>query len=223
MKETILIADDEVNMRILIHDFLISNNYEVFTASNGREAIDVLDQNPQVSLVILDVMMPVMNGWKACEIIKEKSDVPIIMLTAKSDEKDELFSFKRGADEYIKKPFSLVILLARIQSILKRSINRKRDYKRGCLVVEHEKHKVFVEGKEIILSKFEFEILYLLMASEGRIVSREKIIESVFGFDYEGTARAVDTQITRLRKKIGVAKKYIKTVRGYGYKFEVNE
>jgi len=223
ISKTILIADDEVNMRILIHDFLISKGYEVMCAANGQEAVDIFGRNPQISLVILDVMMPVMNGWKACEIIKDESDVPVIILTAKSDEKDELYSFNEGADEYVKKPFSLVILLARIEALLKQSLKRRKDFKKGCLIIQPGKHNVLVDNEEVSLSKFEFEILYFLISNEGRVVTREQIIENIWGFNYEGTNRTVDTHITRMKNKLGFPKKYIKAVRGYGYKFEVSE
>jgi DNA-binding response OmpR family regulator len=223
IRKTILIADDEVNMRILIHDFLCSKGYEVICASDGQEAVDIFEKNPQISLVILDVMMPVMNGWKACESIKEESDVPVIILTARCDEKDELYSFNRGADEYVKKPFSLVILLARIEALLKQSLKRGKDYKKGCLIIQPGKHCALVNNKEISLSKYEFEILYFLVSNEGRVVSREQIIENIWGFSYDGTNRTVDTHMTRMKNKLGSAKKYIKSVRGYGYKFEAIE
>lgn len=223
MKKTILIADDEINMQILLHDFFVSKGFEVITASNGEEAIDKFNDNPQVNLIILDVMMPILNGWKACEKIKENSDVPIIMLTAKSEERDELYSFQRGAEEYIRKPFSLVILLARVESLLKRHIDRKQDFKKGLLYIRYDRKSVQVNGELRQLSKHEFEILYYLVENEGRVISRDTILENIWGFDYEGTNRTVDTHITRLKNKLGEAKKYIVTVRGYGYKFEVPE
>ncbi len=221
----ILIADDEDRMRRLVADFLKKQGYSVIEADNGMQALKIfIEQKEALSLVILDVMMPVMDGWETLRSIRQYSKVPVIMLTAKSTEADELLSFGIGADEYITKPFSLMILLARVQALLKRTninINNKKSF--DGLEIDPAAHTVYADGREIELTPKEFELLIYLCDNEGIALSREKILDSVWDYGYLGDVRTVDTHIKKLRLKLGDKGDFIQTIRGLGYKFEVTK
>ena len=219
----ILVVDDESKMRKLVKDFLVKKGFRVVEAADGAEAVDIFYQEKDISLIILDVMMPRMDGWKVCREIRSVSKVPIIMLTARGDERDELLGFELGVDEYISKPFSPKILVARVEAILRRSgIGSKEDVlSAGEIEMDKAAHQVTVSGKIIELSYKEFELLSYFMENEGIALSREKILNSVWDYDYFGDARTIDTHVKKLRSKLGDKGEYIKTVRGMGYKFEV--
>ena len=223
-KLKILVVDDESRMRKLVRDFLVRQDYEVLEAGDGEEALDIFYREKDIALLILDVMMPKMNGWEVCREVRENSKVPIIMLTAKSDESDELMGFDLGVDEYISKPFSPKILVARVEAILRRTnqIGESSQIKKACLIV-HDKtaHEVTIDGKSVELSFKEFELLEYFMDNQGIALSRERILNSVWNYDYFGDARTIDTHVKKLRSKLGKQGEYIKTVWGMGYKFEV--
>ena len=219
----ILIADDESRMRKLIKDFLHAKNYIVLEAENGEQAVDMFFSNKEIALVILDVMMPVMDGYQACRTIREYSKVPIVMLTAKGEERDELQGFACGADEYISKPFSPKILVARLEAILRRSqTNRKETLEAGGIRVDKAAHEVTIDGVRVELSFKEFELLCYFVENNGIALSREKILNHVWNYDYFGDARTIDTHVKKLRSKMGRKGEYIKTIWGMGYKFEVD-
>lgn len=219
----ILIADDEARMRKLVGDFLKKKDYEVVEAENGEKAVDLFFDDQNISLVILDVMMPVMNGWEALKEIRQYSKVPVIVLTAKSEEKDELQSFDLGADEYISKPFSPNVLLARVDAILRRSnaIGEGKILEFGGIVLDTAAHSCTIDGTELELSFKEFELLQYFMENAGIALSRDKILNSVWNYDYFGDARTIDTHVKKLRAKMGEKGAMIKTIWGMGYKFEV--
>lgn len=221
----ILVVDDESRMRKLVKDFLVKSGYEVIEAGNGEEAIDVFVENKDIALVILDVMMPKMDGWETCKELREMSNVPIIMLTAKGDERDELLGFDLGVDEYISKPFSPKILVARVEAILRRTSNGTSDelIRAGDIELDVVGHTVKVKGKAIELSYKEFELLNYFVVNQGVALSREKILNNVWNYDYFGDARTIDTHVKKLRSKLGVCGEYIKTIWGMGYKFEIEE
>ena len=225
-KIKILVVDDESRMRKLVKDFLVRENYEVLEAGDGEEALDIFYQEKKIALLILDVMMPKRNGWEVCREIRQNSNVPIIMLTAKGEESDELNGFELGVDEYISKPFSPKILVARVQAILRRS-NKAPDaadiLEAGGIHVDKAAHSVAVDGKEIELSYKEFELLTYFMENAGIALSREKILNNVWNYDYFGDARTIDTHVKKLRAKIGEKGEYIKTIWGMGYKFEIEK
>ncbi len=225
-KIKILVVDDESRMRKLVKDFLVRENYEVLEAGDGEEALDIFYQEKEIALLILDVMMPKRNGWEVCREIRQNSNVPIIMLTAKGEESDELNGFELGVDEYISKPFSPKILVARVQAILRRS-NKAPDasdiLEAGGIRVDKAAHSVAVDGKEIELSYKEFELLTYFMENAGIALSREKILNNVWNYDYFGDARTIDTHVKKLRAKIGEKGEYIKTIWGMGYKFEIEK
>lgn len=221
MKKKILIADDESRMRMLISDFLINEGYEVIEAVNGREAVDKFVEKPSIHLVILDIMMPVLNGFDACSQIRRISKVPIIMLTAKNTENDELLGFRKGTDEYIRKPFSPSVLVARINALMQRIYGDSNKFKKGNLLIYRDAHLVEIDGVSIDLSQTEFKLLLYLIENENRVLSRDQLLDNVWGYDYEGTERTVDTHMNRLRIKLKSSGKYLKTIRGFGYKFEV--
>lgn len=225
-KIKILVVDDESRMRKLVKDFLVRENYEVLEAGDGEEALDIFYQEKKIALLILDVMMPKRNGWEVCREIRQNSNVPIIMLTAKGEESDELNGFELGVDEYISKPFSPKILVARVQAILRRS-NKAPDesdiLEAGGIRVDKAAHSVAVDGKEIELSYKEFELLTYFMENAGFALSREKILNNVWNYDYFGDARTIDTHVKKLRAKIGEKGEYIKTIWGMGYKFEIEK
>ncbi len=222
-KMKILVVDDEARMRKLVSDFLTRSGYEVLEAGDGSEALDVFFEQKDIALVILDVMMPKMDGWQTCREIRQYSKVPIIMLTARSDEKDELQGFQLGVDEYISKPFSPKILVARVEAILRRTGQAESEDKlsMGGIVLDKEAHSVTIDGKEIELSYKEFELLAYFMENKGIALSREKILNNVWNYDYFGDARTIDTHVKKLRSKMGEKGDLIKTIWGMGYKFEV--
>ena len=223
-KVKILVVDDEARMRKLVKDFLIKKDYEVIEAADGQEAVDVFFDQNDISLVILDVMMPKMDGWEVLKEIRAYSRIPVIMLTAKGDERDELKGFDSGADEYISKPFSPKILVARVDALLRRSnlISEEEKIETGGIIMDKAAHTVTIEGKQIELSFKEFELLAYFMENQGIALSREKILNHVWNYDYFGDARTIDTHVKKLRSKMGDKGDYIKTIWGMGYKFEVN-
>ncbi len=218
----ILVVDDESRMRKLVRDFLTKQNFEVLEAADGEEALDVFYGDKEIALVILDVMMPKINGWDVCLEIRENSKVPIIMLTAKSDENDELLGFELGVDEYISKPFSPKILVARVEAILRRSnkLNVEECIEFEGIVIDKAAHQVKVDGQPVELSFKEFELLTYFVENAGIALSREKILNHVWNYDYFGDARTIDTHVKKLRSKLGNKGEYIKTIWGMGYKLE---
>ncbi len=224
-KLKILVVDDESRMRKLVGDFLVKQNFEVLEAADGEEALDKFYADKEIALIILDVMMPKMNGWDVCKEIRETSKVPIIMLTAKGEESDELLGFDIGADEYISKPFSPKILVARVEAILRRTGRKGEEevLEIGGIVMDRLAHQVKVDGKELELSYKEFELLTYFIENKGIALSREKILNHVWNYDYFGDARTIDTHVKKLRSKLGSRGEYIKTIWGMGYKFEVEE
>jgi len=219
----ILVVDDESRMRKLVRDFLVKNNFDVVEAENGEEAIDKFFADKDISLVVLDVMMPKMDGWEVCREIRNYSKVPIIMLTAKSDERDELKGFELGVDEYISKPFSPKILVARIDAILRRTNSADDAHiEIGGVVIDKSAHEVKIDGKTIDLSLKEFELLTYFISNKGVALSREKILNNVWNYDYFGDARTIDTHVKKLRSKMGEKGDYIKTIWGMGYKFDAD-
>lgn len=218
----ILVVDDESRMRKLVRDFLTKQNFEVLEAADGEEALDVFYGDKEIALVILDVMMPKINGWDVCREIRENSKVPIIMLTAKSDENDELLGFELGVDEYISKPFSPKILVARVEAILRRSnkLNVEECIEFEGIVIDKAAHQVKVDGQPVELSFKEFELLTYFVKNAGIALSREKILNHVWNYDYFGDARTIDTHVKKLRSKLGNKGEYIKTIWGMGYKLE---
>lgn len=221
----ILVVDDESRMRKLVKDFLTKSNYEVIEAEDGAQAIDLFFEQNDIALIILDVMMPNMDGWQVCKEIREYSKVPIIMLTAKSDERDELQGFELGVDEYISKPFSPKILVARVEAILRRTSQASADevIEAGGILINKAAHSVLVDGHPVDLSYKEFELLTYFVENKGIALSREKILNSVWNYDYFGDARTIDTHVKKLRSKMGEKGELIRTIWGMGYKFEVNE
>ena len=223
-KLKILVVDDESRMRKLVRDFLVRQDFEVLEAGDGEEALDLFYKDKSIALIILDVMMPKMNGWEVCKEVRESSKVPIIMLTAKSDESDELMGFDLGMDEYISKPFSTKILVARVEAILRRTnkLGGASEVKKaGAIVLDKTAHEVKIDGKQIDLSFKEFELLDYFLDNQGIALSRERILNSVWNYDYFGDARTIDTHVKKLRSKLGEYGDSIKTVWGMGYKFEV--
>ena len=220
---TILIADDETRMRKLIKDFLVKSDYKTLEAGDGEEAIDVFEENKdKINLILLDVMMPKLDGWSVLRKIRSESKVPVIMLKARGEEQDELFGFELGVDEYISKPFSPKILVARIEAILKRINGEKekvRDY--DGIVIDDQGRTVTVDGKPVDLSLREYELLKYLLDNEKIALSRDKILNNVWNYDYYGDSRTIDSHIKKIRHKLGKKGKYIETIRGVGYKFEI--
>lgn len=218
----ILVVDDEARMRKLVKDFLVKNGYEVLEAEDGNQAVDVFFEEKDIALVILDIMMPKMDGWETCREIRQYSKVPIIMLTAKSDEKDELLGFQLGVDEYISKPFSPKILVARVEAILRRTnqLGAEEILEVGGIAVDKSAHSVTIDGEAIDLSFKEFELLVYFMENKGIALSREKILNSVWDYDYFGDARTIDTHVKKLRSKLKGKGDCIKTIWGVGYKLE---
>lgn len=219
----ILVVDDESRIRKLVKDFLSKNGYEVMEASDGEEAFEMFLSNKDISLIILDVMMPRMDGWETVKEIRNYSKVPIIMLTAKSEEKDELKGFDLGVDEYVSKPFSPKILVARVEAILRRTNQLEQEEILACGNIELNisAHLALIDGQEIDLSFKEFELLKYFIENKGIALSRDKILNNVWDYDYFGDARTVDTHVKKLRSKMGAAGDSIKTIWGIGYKMEV--
>lgn len=223
-KLKILVVDDEARMRKLVKDFLQRQDYIVIEAENGEQAVDIFFEEKEIALILLDVMMPKMDGWQVTREIRQFSNVPIIMLTARADERDELLGFDLGVDEYISKPFSPKILVARVNAVLRRS--GKGDAEDvldvGGIRVDKSAHQVTVEGKSIDLSFKEFELLQYFIENTGIALSREKILNAVWNYDYFGDARTIDTHVKKLRSKLGEKGEYIRTIWGMGYKFDPN-
>ena len=221
----ILVVDDESRMRKLVKDFLTKKGFTVIEAGDGEEAVDKFFEVKDIALIILDVMMPKMDGWQVCREIRQYSKVPIIMLTAKSDEKDELQGFDLGVDEYITKPFSPKILVARVEAILRRSNVLAADdtMEAGGIELNKAAHEVLIDGKSVELSYKEFELLAYFMSNQGVALFRERILNNVWNYDYFGDARTIDTHVKKLRSKLGAKGEYIKTIWGMGYKFEVDQ
>ena len=229
-KIKVLVVDDESRMRKLVSDFLTRDGYEVIEAGDGEEAVEIFFQNKDIAVILLDVMMPKMNGWQVLKTIREYSQVPVIMLTAKGEDMDKILGLEYGADDYITKPFNILevkarikaILVARVGAVLKRS-NQIKSSKLECggIVIDKAAHQVTIDGKEIELSFKEFELLTYFMENRGLALSREKILNNVWNYDYFGDARTIDTHVKKLRSKMGEKGEYIHTIWGMGYKFEV--
>ena len=221
-KLKILVVDDETRMRILVKDFLVKAGFDVIEAEDGCKALDFFYEYKDIALIVLDVMMPKMDGWEVCKEIRESSKVPIIMLTARGDERDELQGFQLGVDEYISKPFSPKILVARIEAILRRSrkLPGEDSVEAGGIVIDKTAHEVRSDGELIELSYKEFELLTYFVENKGIALSREKILNNVWNYDYFGDARTIDTHVKKLRSKLGEKGDMIKTIWGMGYKFE---
>ncbi len=224
MDATILIADDELRMRKLVKDFLKQKNYPILEAEDGEKALQIFQENKnRINLVLLDVMMPKLDGWSVLRQIRQiDKNIPIIMLTARSEEQDELFGFELGVDEYITKPFSPKILVARVEAILKRANPMKKELKsHDGIVLDNDARTVTVDGKNIELSFREYELLKYLLDNENIALSRDKILNTVWNYDYYGDSRTIDSHIKKIRHKLGKKGKYIQTIRGIGYKFEI--
>lgn len=220
----ILVVDDEQRMRKLVRDFLVKKEYVVLEAADGEEAIDIFFSEKNIGLVILDVMMPKMDGWEVCREIRNFSQVPIVMLTAKTSERDELTGFELGVDEYISKPFSPKVLVARVEAILRRSgLGTEDIVEIGGIRLDKSAHEVLIDEKPVELSFKEFELLSYFIDNKGIALSREKILNNVWNYDYYGDARTIDTHVKKLRSKMGTKGNYIKTIWGMGYKFEVEQ
>lgn len=219
----ILVVDDESRMRKLINDFFKVKGYSIVEAADGEEALEIFEkQGDSINLVLLDVMMPKLDGWSVLRQIRQKSDVPIIMLTARGEEQDELFGFELGVDEYISKPFSPKILVARVEAILKRTQIKEKDIKNyGGIIIDSDGRTVEVDSKKIDLSLREYELLKYLVDNAGIALSRDKILNNVWNYDYYGDSRTIDSHIKKIRHKLGKKGKYIHTMRGVGYKFDV--
>ena len=220
---TVLVVDDEARMRKLIKDFFIQKGFSVLEAEDGERAIDVFESNKnKIEIILLDVMMPKLDGWSVLRQIRQNSNVPIIMLTARGEEQDELFGFELGVDEYISKPFSPKILVARVEAILKRASQKEKNLKDyGGIIIDSEGRTVKVDGKPIELSLREYELLKYLVDNANIALSRDKILNNVWNYDYYGDSRTIDSHIKKIRHKLGKKGKYIQTMRGVGYKFEV--
>ena len=218
----ILVVDDEERMRKLVKDFLSIKGYKVIEAADGEEAIEIFMSDKDIKLVLLDVMMPKLDGFDTLKGIREYSEVPVIMLTARAEERDELMGFKLGVDEYITKPFSHKILVARVEAILRRSIGtEEKKLSAGGILIDKSAHTVSIDDKDIELSYKEFELLTYFLENKGIALSREKILNNVWNYDYFGDARTIDTHVKKLRAKMGEKGELIKTIWGMGYKFEV--
>ncbi len=224
-KIKILVVDDESRMRKLVRDFLEREGFQVLEAGDGLEAMEVFYADKDISLLVLDVMMPKMDGWQVCREVRQSSKVPIIMLTARSEERDELQGFELGVDEYISKPFSPKILVARVEAILRRSnvLNPEEVADAGGIIIDKAAHQVTIDGKGVELSYKEFELLAYFVENQGIALSREKILNNVWNYDYFGDARTIDTHVKKLRSKLGEKGNYIRTIWGMGYKFEVDK
>ena len=219
----VLMVDDEARMRKLVKDFPAIKGYKVIEAEDGEQAVDIFFKEKDIGLVILDVMMPKMDGWEVCRTLRRYSQVPIIMLTARSEERDELLGFELGVDEYISKPFSPKILVARIEAILRRgNAGTGEILEAAGIRVDKDAHEASVDGQPVDLSNKEFELLTYFMENQGMALSREKILNNVWNYDYFGDARTIDTHVKKLRSKLGEKGELIKTIWGMGYKFEVN-
>ncbi|QEK13334.1 response regulator transcription factor [Crassaminicella thermophila] len=223
IRKKVLIIEDESRMRRLIGDYLKREGYDVLEAEDGQEGLDLFRQE-NIDLVILDIMLPKYDGWTVCREIRKESSVPVLMLTARSEESDELFGFELGADEYITKPFRPKILVARVKALLKRfNMEEESAISFEGIEIDCDAHKVFIDGKEIEMTPKEYELLVYLMNNEGKALTREQILDGVWGYDYYGDLRTVDTHIKRLRVKLKEKSNFVQTVRGVGYRFEVKK
>ncbi len=220
---TVLIVDDESRMRKLIKDFLMQKNYKILEAADGEEALKVFGENQnKISVILLDVMMPKLDGWSVLRQIRQASKVPIIMLTARGEEQDELFGFELGVDEYISKPFSPKILVARVEALLKRTKPEEKEIEDfGGITINSKGRTVTVDGKQVEMSLREYELLKYLVDNKEIALSRDKILNNVWNYDYYGDSRTIDSHIKKIRHKLGKKGKYIQTIRGIGYKFEI--
>ncbi len=220
---TILVVDDESRMRKLIKDFLMQKGYSILEAADGEEALKVFEENQnKINLILLDVMMPKLDGWSVLRQIRQTSKIPIVMLTARGEEQDELFGFELGVDEYISKPVSPKILVARVEAILKRTMENKKDVQEyGGIIIDSDGRTVKVDGKQVEMSLREYELLKYLVDNQGIALSRDKILNNVWNYDYYGDSRTIDSHIKKIRHKLGKRGKYIETMRGVGYKFEI--
>ena len=222
MPQKVMIVDDESRIRKLVRDYLEREDFYVLEAGDGEEAMDLFYANPDVALILLDVMMPKMDGWQVVREIRETSKVPIIMLTARADEKDELRGFELGVDEYVAKPFSPKVLIARVAAILRRTNSAQEEtLTEGAITLDKTAHEVRVDGERVDLSYKEFELLAYFMENKGVALSREKILNNVWNYDYYGDARTIDTHVKKLRSKLGERGNYIQTIWGMGYRFDV--
>ena len=220
---TIMVVDDESRMRKLVKDFLVQKDFKVIEAENGEKAIALFEEKKdKIDLILLDVMMPKLDGWSVLRQIRQTSNIPVIMLTARGEEQDELFGFELGVDEYISKPFSPKILVARVQALLNRAKTTKKENKTDYagIVVDYDGRTISVDGKNVEMSLREYELLTYLLENEAIALSREKILNNVWNYDYYGDSRTIDSNIKKIRHKLGKKGKYIKTIRGVGYKFE---
>lgn len=223
-KIKILVVDDEARMRKLVKDFLTAKGFLVIEAEDGEAAVDIFFEQKDIALILLDIMMPKMDGWEVCKTIRQYSQIPIIMLTARAEERDELQGFSLGVDEYISKPFSPKILVARVEAILRRANNAVGEVtEMGGIAIDKAAHQVTIDGVPVDLSYKEFELLTYFMENQGLALSREKILNHVWNYDYFGDARTIDTHVKKLRSKMGAKGDYIKTIWGMGYKFEVDK
>ena len=220
---TILVVDDESRMRKLIKDFLMQKGYSILEAGDGEEALKTFEENQnKIGLILLDVMMPKLDGWSVLRQIRQTSKVPIVMLTARGEEQDELFGFELGVDEYISKPVSPKILVARVEAILKRTMaNKKNVQECGGITIDPDGRTVKIDGKQVEMSLREYELLKYLVDNQGIALSRDKILNNVWNYDYYGDSRTIDSHIKKIRHKLGKKGKYIQTMRGVGYKFEI--
>ncbi|WP_195946505.1 response regulator transcription factor [Paraclostridium bifermentans] len=216
----ILVADDDLRILRLINDFLKLEGFNVYKAENGKEAIELFEKE-NISLAILDIMMPIVDGWDVCKHIKSKSDIPVLILTAKDSDIDELFGFDIGADEYMSKPFNPKLLIARVKNLLKRvnSLKEKQTFKYGDIVLQLNNNVIRVREKEIELTPIEYELMFIFLNNVGISLKKDKLLDLVWGYDYYGDPRTLDTHITRLRKKLGYESELIKNIRGFGYVF----
>jgi len=222
-KKTVLVVDDEFKIRVLLRDFLEKEGFQVVEAEDGKQALHIFQSRSKVDLVLLDVMLPGYDGWTVCREIRKRSDAPVIMLTARGEEFDEVHGFEIGADDYVVKPVKLTALIARIHALFRRIEKHREEKKRlvaGDLEIDDASHVVTVDNKEIVLSPKEYALLYILVERKGRVVSREELMNQVWGYEYYGGLRTVDTHINRLRMKLGNKGNAITTIRGYGYRFE---
>lgn len=223
VNKCVLVVDDEQRMRKLIKDFLNAKGYDILEAEDGEKALEVFENNKnKINIILLDVMMPKLDGWSVLRHIRQESKVPIIMLTARGEEQDELFGFELGVDEYISKPFSPKILVARVEAILKRTEKEEKEIKDyGGIIIDKDGRTVKVDGKQVELSLREYELLIYLVENENIALSRDKILNNVWNYDYYGDSRTIDSHIKKIRHKLGKRGKYIQTIRGIGYKFEI--
>ncbi|MBQ5430169.1 MAG: response regulator transcription factor [Lachnospiraceae bacterium] len=231
--EKILIVDDEERMRKLVGDYLKRDGFQVLEAGDGEEALYIYEDQPDIALIILDVMMPRMDGYETLKNLRKFSTVPVIMLTAKSEEEDALLGFQAGADEFVTKPFSPKVLVARVKAIIARSSDEVMNAQEteempgvleaGNLRLDENAHVVSADGEDVLLSVKEFELLAYFMKNRGIALSREKILNSVWDYDYFGDARTIDTHVKKLRSKLGDCGSYIHTIWGMGYKFDTEE